>query len=163
MRAETSSNPCLTKSERLDPEQIVALNATSWNAPTGSLAESTPANDPDGSANFFVDFPAPVPFAAVADLAVRTLAEILHVPHPGFLEYEAVDTSGERLLLSALGLRPAMPAAESEQATALPSLLLATLCAATGINDLDFDEDGDIGIRYGSVLVFIRLGRQPTC
>ncbi|MEF8703122.1 MAG: YbjN domain-containing protein [Candidatus Accumulibacter sp. UW26] len=159
LRAETTGNPCLAKSERLDAAQFAALKAAGWQAVSSRLTESTAENDAPGSSNFFAEFPPPVSFTAVAELAVHTLAGILHVPHPGFLEYEAFDTTGESLLLSALGLQRAMPAAEP--ATALPSLLLTTLCEVTGIADLAFDEDGDIGIRYGSVLAFIRLAGNP--
>jgi hypothetical protein len=60
MRAETTGNPCLTKSERLDAAQIAALKAAGWQAVSSRLTESTAENDAPGSSNFFVDFPAPV-------------------------------------------------------------------------------------------------------
>ena len=114
MRVETTSNQYLTASERLGPGQFAALEAAGWRGPTGNAGESTPEKDPDGSPNFFVEYDAPVPFNAVAELAVHTLTEILRVPHPGFLEYEAFDASGNAILLPSLGLmratRPAQPA-----------------------------------------------------
>jgi len=86
MRAETTSNDYLTGSERLSARQVLALRAAGWHGQTGSPDESTPEKDPDGSPNFFVEFASPVPFMDVAQLTVQTVAEILGVPHPGFLE-----------------------------------------------------------------------------
>jgi len=39
--------------------------------------------------------------------------------------------------------------------------LLTTLKAETGICKLDYDSDGDIGIRYGSAIAFVRLIGDP--
>ena len=41
----------------------------------------------------------------VADLTVKTVAEILGVRHPGFLEYDAFDADGIAILLPSLGLQ----------------------------------------------------------
>ena len=38
----------------------------------------------------------------------------------------------------------------------LRKMLMAALQEATGIRDLEFDDDGDIAIRYGSALTFVR-------
>jgi len=108
MRAEATGNRYLARSERLDPGQIAELVATGWQNPTGSPEESTPEDDPDGSPNFFLEFPAPVCCPEAAGLAVDTLARILRVPHPGFLEYEAFDTDGNAILLPSLGLKRAI-------------------------------------------------------
>ncbi|OGT88615.1 MAG: hypothetical protein A2286_03235 [Gammaproteobacteria bacterium RIFOXYA12_FULL_61_12] len=159
MRTETTCNSYLAKSERLDARQIAALAEAGWHAPTGKPGESTPENDPDGSPNFFRQFPVPVPLKSVADLAVSTLAEILRVPHPGFLEYEAFDADGQVILLPGLGLKRAVRSPQPE--ASLPELLRAALREVAGIPDLDFDEDGDIGIRYGSLIIFVRLMGDP--
>ena len=159
MRAETTCNNYLAKSEQLDARQIAALAAAGWHTPTGSPDESIPENDPDGSPNFFRQFPVPVPFKAIADLATDTFAEILRVPHPGFLEYEAFDADGLAILLPSLGLKRAVRSPQPE--ASLPELLRATLREAAAVPDLDFDEDGDIGIRYGSTIVFVRLIGDP--
>src|SRR3989304_905507 len=105
MRVETTSNSYLAKPEQLNERQISTLIGTGWHAPTGSPGDSTPEGDPDGSPNFFVEFAAPVSFEAVANLTVRTLAEILRVPHPGALQYEAFDEGGEAIALPELGLK----------------------------------------------------------
>ena len=158
MRAETTSNSYLSESEQLDAGQIAALTQCGWSAPTGGPKASTPKLDPDGSPNFFIEFPDPVPFGEVAKLAVQTLAEVLRVPHPGFLQYEAGKVYGTPFELPALGLKRAV----GDAVDADPSkLLLATMRKFTGIDDLEFDGDGDIGIRYGSVIAYLCLVGKP--
>jgi hypothetical protein len=163
MRAETTSNCFLDKPEQLTDRQISALMEAGWHDPTGTAADSTPENDPDGSPNLFVDFPAPVSFETVANLAVRTLAEILRVPHPGFLQYEAFDAEGDAIPLPKLGLKQVIPTPRPASQEDLSRLLLATLKEATGIETLDYDKDGDIGIGYGSAVAFVRLHEDPPC
>ena len=164
IRVETTSNNYLTKQEKLDERQIAALIKAGWHAPTGTPASSTPEGDPDGSPNYFVEFSAPVSFEAVANLTVRTFAEILRVPHPGFLQYEAFDdTEGEwaAMALPELGLKQAKPTPQADTLESLAQALLTTLKAETGISELNYDSDGDIGIRYGSAVAFVRLIGDP--
>lgn len=135
------------------------LHAFGWQSPTGSPEHSTPERDPDGSPNFFIDCPAPVQFGDLADLATRTLIEVLQVPHPGFLEYKAFDADGNSLIWSELGV---MRERREEKIGDIARSLLATVRQEVGVADLEFDADGDIGVRYGSVAVWLRLtGRPP--
>lgn len=164
IRVETTSNNYLTKQEKLDERQIAALIKAGWHAPTGSHASSTPEGDPDGSPNFFVEFSAPLSFEAVANLTIRTFAEILRVPHPGFLQYEAFDdTEGQwaAMALLELGVKQAIPAPPDDNQEGLSQALLTTLKEETGISNLDYDKDGDIVIRYGSAIAFVRLIGDP--
>ena len=153
LRAETTGNAYLAKPERLSEKQIDRLQEVGWMAPSGDPSFSTPENDPDGSPNFHIDFPAPVAHAEVARLAVDTLSRNLQIPHPGFLEYEAFDGAGNSLLIEGLGLKRAERGVPSDHAT-LSQQLLAAMREVTGIDDLEYDEDGDITVRYGSVMVF---------
>ena len=162
MRAETTSNRYLEKSEQLSRSQIAALKEAGWQAPTRTMEDSTPENDPDGSPNFFIEFPARRSFKAVADLAICTLAEILRVPHPGYLEYDAFDADGATIELPGLGLKRRMPPRDAEKAGDLPQQLLEAVKNATGLDDLDYDEDGDLGFRSGSAVVFVRLAGHPA-
>jgi hypothetical protein len=59
MRVETTSNAYLSKPEKLNERQVVMLLQSGWSDSTASPDESTPENDPDGSPNFFVEFPDP--------------------------------------------------------------------------------------------------------
>lgn len=161
MRVETTSNSYLAKPEQLAQEQITALIGMGWSDPTGTPTDATPENDPDGSPNYFIGFRAPVSFDAVADLAVRTLSALLRVPHPGFLQYEAFDEEGRSIDLPELGLRLAKRAQAKDGVEDVPQLLLAALRESTGIDDLCFDADGEVGIRYGSALAFVRVAGDP--
>ena len=157
MRVETTSNSYLAKPEQLNKRQVATLVAAGWKDPTGDPGESTPESDPDGSPNFFLEFASPVAFDAVANLTVRTFAEILRVPYPGSLQYEAFEREGQALALPELGLKLAERPPTPDKQEDLPQLLLATLKERTGVNDLEFDDDGDIGIRHGSALACVRL------
>lgn len=159
LRAETVCNQYLPASDQINKAQIATLQAFGWQLPTGSPNQATPERDPDGSPNFYVDYPAPVPFADLADLATRTLVEVLRVPHPGFLQYSSFDLDDNTLVWPDLGLKRAT---RDEGIAEIANSLLATIKEKTGIADLEFDADGDIAIRYGSVLAWICLtGRPP--
>lgn len=157
MRVETTSNSYLSKPEQLNRRQIATLLDAGWRDPTGTPEQATPDQDPDGSPNFFLELANPVAFDWVAQLTVCTFAEILRVPYPGSLQYEAFEREGQVLELPELGLKMAKPPSAPDQPQDLPQLLLATLKQCTGVNDLAFDDDGDIGIRHGSALAFVRL------
>lgn len=157
LRAETTGNAFLAKSEQLDEQQIARLLEAGWLPPTVNPSEY----DPDGSPNFHIDFPAPPAPTEIATLAVTTLAEILRVPHPGFLEYEAFDGEDNSLVIPGLGLKRAARGVPPDQAE-LAKRLLATMREVTGIAELDYDKDGDIAVSYGRVAVFIfPLGTPP--
>jgi hypothetical protein len=157
IRIETTSNSYLEKPEQLDTCQIVTLIGDGWHVPTGIPADSTPEDDPDGSPNFYVEFPHPVSFDVVANLTVRTLAEILRVPHPASLQYEAFNENGQAIELPELGLKPGTRAPQAETKEDLSRLLRTTLRETTGISEIKFDDDGDIGFHFGSALTFVRF------
>lgn len=162
LRAEVSSNAFLPPNEQVNAEQAADLELLGWVPPSGAPDEVRA----DGSPNFCRDFPAPVAFAEVARLAVRTLAEVLAVPHPSGLEYEAFDADGQRILLPTLGLaaRPVMPAPAEpteDDVESARTLVLGVMREATGAEDVAFDEDGDIAVRFGSAAVFVRVVEEP--
>jgi hypothetical protein len=103
----------------------------------------------------------PVDAAAAASLAVATLSKVMAIPHPGFLVYQSFDVDrGGSLVWSELGLKVAEPA---QSAAETADQLLRTLREETGIESLDFDDDGDAPLRYGSVLLFARVsGNTPS-
>jgi hypothetical protein len=158
LRAETTGNAYLEPAEQLNEKTIVALAQAGWNPPSNPPEGSTPELDPDGSPNFFIDYPNPVPFSEVARLAIKTFAEILHVPHPGFLTYERFDAEGNELLLPELGLKAAEPRSDHE----LGSTLLQLLKESTGVEDLEYDSSGLIQLRCGAIGVAIALGENPA-
>lgn len=162
MRAEVSSNHFLSGREKLGEKQVRALVRMGWQKPTGTPEEATPEKDPNGSSNFFLDVTNPVDFSAIATLAINTLSEVLGVAHEGFLQYEAFDYAGNQLALPELqikrGLRdPKLKLAE------LATQVLNVLREATGLLDLDFNEDGEVRLQADILHPYaIRLvGRPP--
>lgn len=160
LRGETTSNAYLPEDEQLDPEQVAGLITAGWNTPTDDGDASTPENDPDGSPNYYRDYPAPVDYYAVARDAVNALSRIHSIPHPGFLEYEAFIAGGHQLILAGLGLKRA-PKTPPASATNIRELLLASIRSETGLSDLDYDEDGDLCITFGNVPVILSIRNTP--
>lgn len=64
------------------------------------------------------------------------------------------------MALPELGLKHAKRTSPDDTMKKLATALLNTLREETGISELDYDKDGDIG--YGSAVVFIRLFGPPA-
>lgn len=148
MRAEVTSNHFLKGEDRLARREMAWLRAHGWNAPTGTPKQATPDRDPDGSPNYYIDFPTSVPASGIASVAIDTLIHGLALPYPGALSYQSFDSAGVALEFQALGLKPA-----PRQSKPLMEQVLTVFRSVTGIEDLRFDDDGDLGVRYGTVLV----------
>jgi len=156
LRIEATGNNYLFKDEQVNVNQIAALVKLGWDPPTGKPETSTPEQDPDGSPNFCIEFPAPVQYATAANLVVQTLTEILRVPHPAFLEYESFTADSQILEFPELGLRAAQRQDAPAPQENLPALLLKAIREITGATDLELDDDGEATIRYGSAIVSVR-------
>jgi hypothetical protein len=147
---------------------MTELRRIGWSAPTGTPAEASPKRQPEGSPNFFRDFDRPVPYDAVARMAVRSLVGVFEIPHPGYLHYKAFDKSKRSILIPTLGLMREPPAPPRETPSAktiegLRDLVLKTVREASGNADLEFTEDGDIPLRFGSAAVRVRVLDDPLC
>jgi len=153
-RIETTSNAYLGEEEQIGSEAHRVLLSMGWKAPTGNPAESTPGDDPDGSPNYFVDFPQGTSCENIAMLAIRTLADIFGVSHPGQLEYESFDSDGNRIEHPSLGVKSSplqkKPSGPAEQ-------LAEAIRTTTGIHDLDYDDDGFLKLSFGNIEIFICL------
>lgn len=88
MRAEAVSNGYLDDNHRLSEEACTRLLNLGWDAPT-HIPDDPKTKHPDGSPNYFVDVGVPVPYGAMATLAVNTLRGVFGVGHPGGLRYKA--------------------------------------------------------------------------
>ncbi len=157
-RAETVSNAFLSGADRIRQKEHDALLALGWGKPTGAPDDATPDLDPDGSPNYFVDFPSEFPIAVAAELAVKTLADVILVPHPANLEYRAFDVDDNEIGLESLGLKRTKVFRRQDT---LEEKLIAAVVAATGLNDLAYDDDGDLGICHGELAVFITILGEP--
>lgn len=148
MRVEVTSNHFLKGDERLTRREMAWLSAHGWNAPTGKPEQATPDRDPDGSPNYYIDFPTAVPTSDIVGVVIDTLIHGLALPYPGALSYESFDSDGGVLEFQELGLKPT-----PRQSKPVMEQVLAVFRSVTGIEDLAFDEDGDLGVRYGAILV----------
>ena len=93
MRVEAVSNTFIKKSTPLSEEACQALRNLGWSPPTYVPSEG--GQEPAvGSPNFYVDAAAPVPYARLAGLAVRTLRAIYHIRHPEELAYKSFSRDG---------------------------------------------------------------------
>src|ERR1039457_2545494 len=168
VRAECVSNNYLDEAHALRADQMTALRRIGWSAPTGTPAEASPKRQPEGSPNFFRDFDRPVPYDAVARMAVRSLAGVFEIPHPGYLHYKAFDKSKRSILIPTLGLMREPPAPPRETPGAntiegLRDLVLKAVRKASGNADLELTEDGDVPQRFGSAAVRLRVLDNPPC
>lgn len=161
LRVECTSNQYLPDTEQLNEQRLARLIELGWHTPTGAAHESTPERDPDGSPNHFVEWPAQGSVTDLADLAVRTFAEVLGVAHPGFLEYEALDSQGQAQVFPELGLRRAAQPTAADVVADLEQRLLATVREATALGSLEYDDDGDIQVLYGSTVALVSLVGRP--
>lgn len=157
LRAEVVANAFLHPDERIDEAGLEDLRNLGWCAPTGSPEAATPELAPDGSPNYFMQCPTPVDSTKLADVAVQTLRQVLGVSHPGFLEYESFDADGKRLSFPSLGLRKARKKAKPPSTVDPAAAVLSALRQITGLVDLEFDEDGDLAVCYGSIVAITSL------
>jgi hypothetical protein len=159
-------NASLPQGYRLDRSQVAALVALGW-SPPGVIPGS-------GDEFGLVGSVPEVGHAAVT--VARTLRDVYGAPHPAFVTYLARGADDAAVPVPALGTaRPmgsppggappvTLPGIEedtsgldlAERVTAVVAGLLKTTPEA-----LQVDSDGDIGIRSGSAMVFVRVRDNP--
>lgn len=162
IRAESISNRYLPKGRKLGRGQTAALRKLGWEAPAAPARKGEPKRRSSAGPNFYRDFESPVPFDEAAGLAVRTLAEVFGVTHPRFVSYYAFERDRGDLLLPTLGLKRRQSVLSPEEApTETPdeirALLLGEVRMAFGVPDLEYDPEGDLTLRCGSAIVFVRV------
>lgn len=158
LRAECVGNNYLDEAHSLSDGQLALLRRIGWSDPTGK----------PGSPNFFQDFDRPVPCADAARMAVRALTEVFEIPHPGSLMYKAFDEKQRTILVPTLGLKREEPAPPPEKPREdavqdLRALVFKAIREGSGNADLEFTEDGDLPLRFGSAAVFVRVLDDPPC
>ena len=157
-RAEASANFYLAPAHALAPADEERLGDLGWQWPE-------PTGDDDR--NFHREWPNPAPWADVAALAVRTLRDVFHVPSPVRLRYlhrgfPAFEGRLPRLGLGIPAERLPKDARDDEPHGPSPALgglnrrLEEALKAFLGLPDLIRDADGDIPVRVGSALMYVR-------
>ncbi|WP_221470352.1 YbjN domain-containing protein [Allocatelliglobosispora scoriae] len=157
-------NLLLPEGYRLDRAAVAAMIELGW-SPPGVIA---------GSGEHFgrsVEVAAAPQLAAVI---TRTLRDVYGAPHPAFVVYAARDAADQPVTIPQLGTArhesalvqpdPAMLLeAASDDGTDLPEQVKTVVAAMlkTTPDELPVDKDGDIGIRAGSAMVFVRVRENP--
>jgi len=119
MRAEAVSNAYLSKASPLTRAASARLLDLGWNAPT-YVQVAGETEPPEGSPNFYLDVPVPVPFPKLAALAVQSLREVYAARHPGQLLYKAWGEGPTQIRFPSLRIKrepPEQPTANSQDAT----------------------------------------------
>jgi hypothetical protein len=173
--ATAVGNADLPTAYRLDRTVIAEIVALGW-SPPGVLA---------GSGESFGLRVGKDESARLSRLITRTLRDLYGAPHPAFLTYLAHDINGRVAPLPALGVARSLAsivdadgdgvvdgpigqgalADLGEQVDDLPLYDKVTTVVArlmkTTPEELPIDPDGDIGIRSGSAMVFVRVRDNP--
>lgn len=172
LRAEAVSNTFLAAEERLSPEAQRQLVQLGWQPPTHVPgAEHT---DPTGSPNYYREFEQPVHFDDVAQMAVATLEQVFGAPDPTYIEHSAFGDGGPLDLIDLEVDRKEPPTNTSpvdpERLLPKPAngdeLAEQVALAVSAVIDGDqivYDSDGDIPIRFGTAQVYVRAVKdQPV-
>ena len=150
IRAEVSSNHFLKGGDRLTRVEMAWLATHGWSAPTGTPKQAVPDRDPDGSPNHFIDFPTSVSASHIVSVAINTLTHGLAFSYPGALCYRSFDSTGGELEFIDLGLKRALPQDEP-----LMEQVVSVLRSVTGIEDLVFDDDEELRVCYGAIVISV--------
>lgn len=162
LRGYAVSNAMLPPEHRLSRAAVASLIALGWQPP-GVVAGS--------AERFGVNLPA-AQGDRLAGIVTRTLREVYGTPHPAFLVYTTASENGEPVELPRLGAARVDPGGgedvsrlgRTDMAT-MPlrdkvSTVIAAMMRVTP-DSLPVDNDGDIGIRSGSAMVFVRVRDNP--
>jgi|ERR1035437_321866 hypothetical protein len=160
-RAEAESNNFLAGRWALSPAQEEQLAGLGWQCPMPG----------DSDLNFMRQWPAPAPYAEIACLAVRSLREVYGIERPSELVYKRFAKRGPAFAEPELGIQPETPVTPNGRGQAaapklaeLVPLVEQAVKGFLGTDEIVRDKDGDIPIRQGSALLFVRTmdGAPPV-
>jgi len=166
IRCEAASNAVLGEDFQLSAELLATMERLGWQPPTVADHESTIAPI-QPTANFWVELPQ-IESDRISELAVSALRDVYGVQHPVFL---APDKLAEALqpVQAPLENEASIKVAQTNQAdlTAtmprsqqhLNDLVDAELAEIYG-NPPIRDADGDVAIRVGSTMLFLRTSKD---
>ncbi len=148
--------------------QMDALVALGWLAPTGTPEEVRADKKKGGSPNYHRDFEGRARVARAARLAVRTLADVLDVTHPGSLKYKSFDRNGQSIVIPTLGLKreavaPPKRSPGAESVAGVRALVLAAIRKGSGDEAVNPEADGDIALRFGNAVVLEPSTPRSSC
>jgi hypothetical protein len=147
---------------RLGRPEVAAMIALGW-SPPGVLA---------GSGESFGIGTTSAKAGQLAGVVTRTLRDVYGAPHPAFLVYTSGDEQDEPIQIAGLGTARHLSATDavdqisdvqissSLDLSERVRIVVASLLK-TDPDELPTDADGDIGIRAGSAMVFVRVRDNP--
>ena len=155
-RAEAVSNRFLSERHRLDERAQRKLGDLGW-LPPDEFPEG-----PRSNVNHYREWPRPAPFGDAARLAVSTLRRVFRVRSPARLVYRCFDEENREYLVPLLGIRherdsPGVSPSPGDPGLDLRLLVESTVRQRFGLDQIIYDPDGDIPVRFGSAMLFIRL------
>lgn len=152
--AEAVSNNNLKGTGALSPMQEEQLGALGWQWP--NPRSKSPVN-------FTREWPMPTPFEEVAVLAVRTLREIYGIGGTADLLYTSFSRDGHHFAQPSLGIdakarsqSPQEPHPAIQTIEELKPLVEDAIKKFINAEEVKYDERGDIPIRMGTAMVFVR-------
>jgi hypothetical protein len=167
IRCEAASNAVLGDDFQLSPELLVRMQGLGWEPPTVGGEHSSVADVTQPTANFWVELPQ-VESDRISALAVSALRDVYGVQHPIFLAPDQLaevlqpapppieaDAAIKVLELERADLTPTMPRDQQH----LNDLVDAELAEMYGHRPIR-DAEGDVAIRVGSTMLFLRTSRD---
>ncbi|WP_405115242.1 YbjN domain-containing protein [Micromonospora sp. NBC_01405] len=172
LSARAVGNATLPQGYRLDRSAVADMVALGW-SPPGVVA---------GSGEHFGLEGDTAEATRLAALLSRTLRDVYGAPHPAFLVYVVHDVEGEPVPVEPLGTARSEFGPDQDVEADLDEALAAASAQAAGSDVLDLaervrtvvstmlksssdqlqvDSDGDINIRAGSAMVFVRVRDNP--
>jgi hypothetical protein len=165
--ARAVGNASLPEAYRMNRAAVADMVALGW---------SPPGVEPGSGGQFGLTIP-PDDAVRLATMLARTLRDIYGAPHPAFLVYFAYDTAEQTVAVPPLGtaraasgldaIVPPPPSPDGDldiqDATTLRDQVRTVIAAMqqTTPEQLIADSDGDIGIRAGTAMVFVKVRDNP--
>ena len=167
IRCEAASNAVLGEDFQLSPELLVRMEELGWEPPTVGGEHSSATDVTQPTANFWVELPQ-VESDRISALAVSALRDVYGVQHPIFLAPDQLaevlqpapppieaDAAIKVLELERADLTPTVPRDQQH----LNDLVDAELAEMFGHRPIR-DAEGDVAIRVGSTMLFLRTSRD---
>jgi hypothetical protein len=167
IRCEAASNAVLGDDFQLSSELSARMERLGWQAPVLDGEHTPAAEAPQLTANFWVEL-AQVESDRISELVVSALRDVYGVQHPIFLAPDQLaevlqparrqsrrSASVKVLELQRADLTPAMPRDQQH----LNDLVDAELAEMYGHRPIR-DAEGDVAIRVGSTMLFLRTSRD---
>jgi hypothetical protein len=167
IRCEAASNAMLGDDFQLSAESLGAMERLGWQPPAADGERAFAAQSIQPTANFWIELPQ-VESDRVSELAVSALRDVYGVQHPVFLAPDQLaevlqpapppiesGASITVLELERTDLTPIMPRDQQH----LNDLVDAELAEMYGHRPIR-DAEGDVAIRVGSTMLFLRTSRD---